>query len=314
MKSRKNRRNVAIDTVESVKELKKICGKKNVKETGLPRSYREISFYFTKILLYFRINANQVSLLGVEIGLIASIFFIFNNPLYFSLGGALLFFYALADYCDGEVARYYNKSLISGKEKNLGGFFDWANCIPRPFIFLCLTISFLSIYNTPIILFFGIYTSVFLVLNHCFNALRNSIFEINSRDSFVENIVNVKISNTFNDRYSRILCKAMFFIKEILKKFKISRFDFKKGYYYSTERDRLLYKIRCFFRRTQSPLLFPFIFIFTGISDFLLSDFNYFTFSVWIYFGISGTILFILEEYLIRKGELRNRGGEHASK
>jgi len=304
--------------VESVKELKKICSKKSEPvvhpsiflKKPLFYIYRGGSFYFTKILLYFPINANQVSILGVEIGLIASIFFIFDNPLYFSLGGVLLFFHAMADYCDGEVARYYNRSMVRGKEKNLGGFFDWSNAIPNPIVILCLTVGFLASYKHLTILFFGLYTSVFWILNHWFYSWRNPLFEINNTEGYMEDRINVKISNTFDGKISRLLRKAMFSVRNILKKFEISRADFKKGYYYSARRDKSLYEIRGALRFTQHALLFPFIFIFTGVLDFLISDFKYFTFSVWVYFGISGTVLFILEEYLIRKGELRNANKE----
>ena len=63
--------------MEPVAELKRICQKKGANEKGIKKAYRNISFYLTKFLLYFHLNANQVSIMGVEIGLFASAFFLF---------------------------------------------------------------------------------------------------------------------------------------------------------------------------------------------------------------------------------------------
>ena len=112
-----------------------------------------------------------------------------------------------------------------------------------------------------IILFFGVYSSAFWILNHWFHSWRNRLFEIKNVEGYFEDTIRIQISNTFNDNISKLLYRGMLFIKEILRKFDIPRADFKKGYEYPTERDKLLGRIRDAIRFTQLPLLFPFIFI-----------------------------------------------------
>jgi len=251
---------LVIGMVESVQELKKICQKKNVKETSLAAVYRRISFYLTKILLYLPLNANRVSIIGVEIGVIASVFFLFGRPLYFVIAGILSFFHTLFDYCDGEVARYYKSK---GKYKEgLGGFFDWLNCLPRPLIIFSLSIGLMNNFgeiNPIIFIGLGAIFSYFWFLNHVFRGLRKNLSKIS-----IEN-------------------------------------DFKNEIYNKVDVDSMLYKIRLIIRKTQSTKIFPFVFIFSGIVDFLLASLDYVTFSLWIYFGISGIVLFILEEIMIKR-------------
>ena len=287
---------MVIGMVESVQELKKICQKKNVKETSLAAVYRRISFYLTKILLYLPLNANRVSIIGVEIGVIASVFFLFGRPLYFVIAGILSFFHTLFDYCDGEVARYYKSK---GKYKEgLGGFFDWLNCLPRPLIIFSLSIGLMNNFgeiNPIIFIGLGAIFSYFWFLNHVFRGLRKNLSKISIENDFKNEIYN-KISSIFNGKFANILIRSPYFIQIILSKFRITYLD--RG---NVDVDSMLYKIRLIIRKTQSTKIFPFVFIFSGIVDFLLASLDYVTFSLWIYFGISGIVLFILEEIMIKR-------------
>jgi len=282
--------------VESIKDLRKIVKKEGIEERGLAAVYRYISFYLTKILLHFTLNANLVSIIGVEIGIIASIFFLLGNPLYFTIGGTLLFLYTLFDYCDGEVARYYKNK---GKYKEgLGGFFDWSNCLPRPLIIFSLSIGLMNNFgeiNPIIFIGLGVIFSYFWFLNHVFRGLRKNLSKISIENDFKNEIYN-KISSTFNGKFANILIRSSNFIQILLPKFRITYLD--RG---DVDVDSMLYKIRLIIRKTQSTKIFPFVFIFSGIVDFLLTSPNFVVFSVWIYFGISGIVLFILEEIMIKR-------------
>lgn len=277
--------------VESVKELRKICKKKGIEEKGLSALYRYVSFYLTKLLLYLPLNANQVSIIGVEVGIIASIFFLFGNPINFIFGGIWLFFHMLFDYSDGEIARYYK---IQG---GLGGFFDWSNCLPRVLIIIFLTLTF--IVNMPsfhriFIILFGFISSVFWLYNNIFWGLRNNLANISIEDNDFDIEIHKKLMSSFEERYLKIINKIYTFIKNLLKKFRITYFSKK-----NLKKKNLINKIRIIVRRSQSGISIPFLFIFTGLADIFLTSSNNATFSLWIYYGISGIILFFLEEIFI---------------
>ena len=84
-------------------------------------------------------------------------------------------------------------------------------------------------------------------------------------------------------------------VKEAYKLWKDQLTDLSK-----IEKHSLLVKLRAIIRKTQGAKIFPFVFIFSGFFDFLLIGPNYITFSVWIYLGISGMILFVIEDYIIK--------------
>jgi len=65
------------------------------------------------------------------------------------------------------------------------------------------------------------------------------------------------------------------------------------------KKNSLFFRIRLILRRTQNGKIIPFVFIFSGLFDFLLMGQlaqNYVTFFVWLYIGIGGIILFFIEE------------------
>ena len=282
--------------VESIKELRKICKKKGLEEKGLTALYRYVSIYLLKILLHFPLNANQVSILGVELGIVTSIFFLFGNPLFFVIGGFLLFFYTLFDFCDGAMARYYKN------EGGLGGLFDWSNCLPRPLVIFFLSFVFLGDFNNNnqvILLLFGFIATFFWFLNNIFWRLRKNLSKFDMMDANLEKKIFVKLSKTFDKRTINILFNFFIFTKKILSKFKISFLNFNE-----IEKHSLLVKLRAIIRKTQGAKIFPFVFIFSGFFDFLLIGPSYITFSVWIYLGISGMILFVIEDYIIKTNKI----------
>jgi len=280
--------------MEPVVELKRICQKKGANENGIKKAYRDISFYLTKFLLYFHLNANQVSIIGVEIGLFASAFFLFANPANIIIGGILSLFHTLFDYCDGEVSRYY----ASKREykKGLGGFFDWSNCLPRPLIIFSLSIGLMNNFgeiNPIIFIGLGAIFSYFWFLNQVFYALRKTVYMVNENEAFGQEIRD-KISNTFTGRVANYLIKLFDFIEKLSKRMKITPVAIPKV-------KSPMVSARHLLRKSQNAHYIPFIFIASGTIDLFAFQRSYVTFMVWAYLGIASIALFLIEELLSKK-------------
>ena len=146
----------------TINEIENICGKKA--SSLHARFYRNHSYYFTWILLQLHLTANQVSALGMVLGLCSACLFVTSNNLLFMVGSILLFFSVMADYCDGEVARYRkHKNLPDELLRKYGGFFDSLNHVAIPMVFLCISISFIQYH--PLFLGIGFLSASFFLLN-----------------------------------------------------------------------------------------------------------------------------------------------------
>ena len=133
----------------SIEELRKICQPEDIDQTPLARTYRSISVYITKLLLYTPITPNQITLLGALIYIGGAALFISGSPLMIIIGGLVVRAAILLDYVDGNVARYRG---ISSPE---GAFLDkLSDCVPQIFLFIFL--SFGVYQNYPHILVFAI--------------------------------------------------------------------------------------------------------------------------------------------------------------
>lgn len=101
-------------TVPPVKELKKICRKKI--ETVWYAKYvvRPFSIYITKILLYTPITANQVSFLGMIVGVCGAFAIGYGTFRSGVVGVILLQISYLLDCIDGEIARYHKQTSVNG--------------------------------------------------------------------------------------------------------------------------------------------------------------------------------------------------------
>lgn len=94
---------------------------------------RFVSIYITRFLIPLGISANQVSLLMIITGLLASCFFLSSSAVLFLLGALLLQLWYLLDNVDGEVARYrhFQKtgSMVIDKKDSLleGMYYDMIN-------------------------------------------------------------------------------------------------------------------------------------------------------------------------------------------
>jgi len=100
--------------VPPVIELKKICRKKVETVWYAKYMVRPFSIYITKILLYTSITANQVSLIGMTLGICGAFAIGYGTIQSGFVGVMLLQFSYLLDCIDGEIARYYKQSSVNG--------------------------------------------------------------------------------------------------------------------------------------------------------------------------------------------------------
>ncbi|MEX0993164.1 MAG: CDP-alcohol phosphatidyltransferase family protein [Solirubrobacterales bacterium] len=117
--------------VPGVSELERICGGEGrdpVARRNLRIAYavilRKVSIRLTWLLLHTRVSANQVTMLGVGLGICGAFLLAWNSfwPLIAAL--ALLQLSFVIDYSDGEVARY--RAQVEQRETNAGGaYLDW---------------------------------------------------------------------------------------------------------------------------------------------------------------------------------------------
>jgi len=148
--------------VESIKELREICQSVDREKGKLPlpvRFARKVSIYFTKLLLYTNITANQTTLLFIFIGLLSGLFFTLSNALYNLIGALLLQLWYIFDHVDGEVARYRRTASITGT------YIDFlSHSIIHPYIFACITFGLYNIFQNVTIFGFGFLASLSVLL------------------------------------------------------------------------------------------------------------------------------------------------------
>ena len=154
--------------IESIKELRKICQPdyKEVRNNKYYRVYRRFfrlfSIYITRILLSFNISANFVSVSGLLLGVLGSLFLYLGE----FLGGALVLqLWLLTDTLDGEIARYYAKKkpstyLIKGEFLDLN-FHHLINSL----IFIGLSLGLYKLTNDIIMIYLGVFALSALLLN-----------------------------------------------------------------------------------------------------------------------------------------------------
>lgn len=151
----------------TIEEIRKLGGK-TPPPNKIKITYRKMSFYFTWILIKLNMSANQVSLSGMILGIFGAVLYATGDYLLFIPASLLYFYSRMADYADGNVARYRkNKNLPDERFRQHGGFFDWMNHIAPPAIFLCMSIGFAQTSDRPlIILSIGLLSAFFIFFDN----------------------------------------------------------------------------------------------------------------------------------------------------
>jgi len=106
------------------------------RDTWREKLSRKISVYFTWIFLNASLSPNNVTLIAFFFGFLSFVFFLSGN--YFCSLFAIFFYqlHVIFDACDGEVARYKNKSSLKGVYLDLIG-----HVIINPLIILGIAIG-----------------------------------------------------------------------------------------------------------------------------------------------------------------------------
>ncbi len=140
---------------ESIKELRRICQASRENELfqmswTSKHIFRKLSIYFTKLFLITKISANQVTFLGLLVGIIAAVFLTFGNPIYWIAAALLLYLFLILDLVDGEIARYNKTASVRGAFwDTISGLFVWQ------FILVCASFGIYRALHEVIVLVFG---------------------------------------------------------------------------------------------------------------------------------------------------------------
>jgi phosphatidylglycerophosphate synthase len=159
--------------IAPIKELREIC------QTGqVGGYYRKISIYFTKLLLYTPVTANQVTLLMTLAGIASGILFSFGIYWYSIIGALIIPLYLLSDYIDGEIARYNGTASLAGAYIDRLG-----HMIVYPFIFGGMSFGVYNNFHDPRIFIFGYSAALFTVLLSSIEMHRDSILQTTGKDN-----------------------------------------------------------------------------------------------------------------------------------
>ena len=164
--------------VPPIKELKTMC-KSISRDPLIAVLYRRGSIYLTWLVLHTRITANQVTAMEVLVSCGGSLFFLFENPLYWLVGFAVLQVSLVLDCTDGEVARY-RKTFTHRAEL-------YAHIIKDIFLHSFVTLGLYFMFDTVIILILGI--SVVLCRSYLFVVLPKLILRMDREKSRLAKIV-----------------------------------------------------------------------------------------------------------------------------
>ena len=122
--------------MESIAQLKQITqGEKRAAQSARYTRMRDVSIYVTWALLHTPITANQVTAIGIALGLLGVILVAVPSPSTGVAGCILIWVYILLDKVDGEVARYR-------KTVSLRGIFldEMGHLVIQPLLFVALAL------------------------------------------------------------------------------------------------------------------------------------------------------------------------------
>ena len=130
---------------------------------------RKISPYFTRFFIEHGITANQVSALGILIGILSA--FILSTGNFIMLVGCLLYqLWNLFDSIDGEIARVTDTKTLSGKYLE-----TIAESIAESCFVLFLGIGLSRMLNDDLFLHLGPIFAVFAMSLYCFARARDQL-------------------------------------------------------------------------------------------------------------------------------------------
>ena len=156
----------------TIEEIRKIGQPKEILATHSPYSIhilRKISPYFTKFFIAHGITANQISILGILIGILSAIMLFSGTPL--MLVGCLLYqFWNLFDSIDGEIARVTDTKTRSGKYLE-----TISEAIAECCFVLFLGIGLSRMLDNVLFFYLGLIFAIFVMSLNCFARTRDEL-------------------------------------------------------------------------------------------------------------------------------------------
>lgn len=142
--------------VESIKELRKICGSKKKQPLYMQLVSMKFSIYITKLLLYTKISADYITISMILLLITGSIFMAFGDLWMIFIGILIIHFTIILDNVNGEVARYWKEDGI------IGTFLEQMyHNIAIPLIFFTISYGVFLKTGFHSILIFGFLAAVF---------------------------------------------------------------------------------------------------------------------------------------------------------
>lgn len=178
--------------VESIRELREICGSKKKQPLYMELVSMKISIYITKLLLYTKISADYVTMSMIVLLIIGSIFMAFGSLWSILVGILIIHFTIILDNVNGEVARYWKEDGL------IGTFLEQVyHNIAVPLVFFMLAFGvFLRTGYAPILIF-GFLCAVFgkpIILN----SIKDAVIDERSNEIKTGKKVNAHVAGKLN--------------------------------------------------------------------------------------------------------------------
>lgn len=157
-------------TISEMREITNSKGREEERRLYIhSRVADKFSIYLTRLFLFFDVSANQVSLIWIILGTLATIF-LWVGSYWFNITFYIIFLIALfIDYSDGEIAKYW--MWRKGKKKyTLKGLFieNASHSIIDVFIFLGIGIGAWNRFDQIYYFYFGIAMALMILFSHVF--------------------------------------------------------------------------------------------------------------------------------------------------
>lgn len=142
-----------------IKEIRDTTAKVHPGPWYARKIIRRISPYITWLFLRTPITANQITILMIAVGIVASALFALGGSLTTLIGALVLQLFYILDHVDGEIARCRNTCSTTGI------YLDrLANYIVNPLAFIGITIGLYQQFPSLALLIFGLIASWSLLL------------------------------------------------------------------------------------------------------------------------------------------------------
>jgi phosphatidylglycerophosphate synthase len=184
----------------TIEEIRKIGQPKEILATHSPYSIhvlRKISPYFTKFFITHGITANQVSIMGILIGILSAVMLSSGAVLMF-VGCLFYQFWNLFDSVDGEIARVTDTKTRSGKYLETIG-----EAIAESCFVLFWGVGLSRMLDNVLFLYLGLIFAVFVMSINCFARTRDELLSSKTQTD-VRASVEVRKASGLKEFYKKL--------------------------------------------------------------------------------------------------------------